>query len=438
MNKLKEFLFRPTDIAFLIYFRLFAGGFIAGEVINQLFTADYLNYIDPAFNFTYQFFSWVQPFPEMGMYVLFAVIILAAIAVMLGWMYRMASIVLFLSYTAMFLMEKSEYVNHFYLYCTLTFLLICMPADKAFSLDARNLKKQLNTVPAWMYYLLIFQMGVVYFYAGIAKLHPDWFQAKAMTLWMKANADIPLVGSFLAGELAPWLLSYAGLIFDLLIVPFLLWRKSRLIAFFVACFFHMSNVTMFGLATFPWFSLMMTALYFGPSWPRKLPILKKRLPAFDGNSLTLPTSKINAITVILLVYVFFQLTLPFRHLLYPGSPNWTEEGHRFAWHMMLRSKYPITNFRIKADGQEYVLNGEEYLTQHQVKKMGGNPEMILEFAHFLRDEYRRKGYQQVAVYAEALVSLNGRPMQRMIDPKTNLAIEKRSLKHYTWILPLKE
>ena len=440
MKRLQQLLFHPVDIAFLVYFRVFSGGFIAGEMINQLFTEDYLNYIEPAFHFTYQFFPWVTALPATGMYLLFAVIIFSALCVAVGWKYRFTSAVLFFSYTAMFLMEKSEYVNHFYLYCLLTFFLMLLPAHRALSIDSwKKPQKMLSAVPAWMYYLLIFQMGVVYFYAGIAKLHGDWWEASAMTLWMAAKGDIPVVGPLLIHPLTPKILSYSGLLFDLLIVPAMLWRKTRLTAFFIACFFHMSNVIMFGLATFPWFSLMMTALYFGPAWPRKLPFFGRYLPAYIEGKISMPpVGNRKAVVAALLIYAFFQLTIPFRHFLYPYSPNWTEEGHRFSWHMMLRSKYSQTLFRVKADGEKFVLDGEEYLTLHQLRKMGGDPDMILEFARFLKSVYEKKGYEKVEVYALAMVSLNGRPLQPLIDPGVNLAEEKRSLCHYPWIMPLRE
>ena len=38
------------------------------------------------------------------------------------------------------------------------------------------------------------------------------------------------------------------------------------------------------------------------------------------------------------VFLLVQLTLPLRHYIYQGNVSWTEQGHRFAWHMKLRSK----------------------------------------------------------------------------------------------------
>jgi hypothetical protein len=429
-------LFEPVSIAFLVYVRLFAGGFFAGELINQFFTGDYLTYLNPHFHFTYQFFPFLTGFPAPVMYGLFAVIIGSSLLVMVGLFYRLAAVLLFLSSTLLFLSDKAEYVNHAYLYCIIAFFLIWMPANAAFSLDVKR-KPQLakSKVPNWMYLLLLFQMGVVYFYAGIAKIHADWFQALALKQWIGPSDTYPLFGALVSSAYTPWILSYGGLLFDLLIVPALLWKRSRRIAFIVACTFHLSNVMVFGLATFPWFSIMMTALFFGPAWPEKLPILRNYLNSTSNAAINY-TKQRSLITTLLFTYVVVQLLLPFRHFLYPGSPNWSEEGHRFSWHMMLRSKTGHTSFKINADGQLFYEEGTPYLNATQLRKMNGDPDMILEFAHFLYQLYRDKGYNDVQVYANSMVSLNGRPMQVLIDPTVNLATEKRSLCHYNWILPL--
>ncbi len=64
--------------------------------------------------------------------------------------------------------------------------------------------------------------------------------------------------------------------------------------------------------------------------------------------------------------------------------------------------------------------------------------MILQFAHFIRDKMRAEGHKDIAVRAQALVSLNGRRPRPLVGLETDLAKEERNLKHADWILPLKE
>ena len=444
MQRLKEILFKPIDIASLVFFRIVAGMLLSAEQVNQFFTGDYLNYIQPRFNFSYLFFPWLKPFPETGMYALWAVTIVAGFFVAAGAFYRRATVVLFIGYSLLFLMEETEFVNHFYLYCLLCFWLMFLPAHRAFSVDVwRKPALKRSWTPAWTVYLLLFQISVVYFYAGLAKLHEDWLLARPLKLWMSYKAAKPVIGGVLTHELTPWVMSYAGLLFDLLFAPLLLYRRTRWLGFTLAAMFHLSNAMIFGLATFPWFSLTLTSLYFSPGWPRKLPHFRKFIPAFKVETTPEPYAFRNKslLTYGLLTYAALQILIPFRHFLYPGNVNWTEEGHKFSWHMMLRAKSGFTNFLVIVPGppqQRFSINSSDYLTENQIRKMADQPDLILQFAHFLAEEYEREGHKHAQVYVGSQNSLNGRSGQVFINPDVNLAAEKRGLKPYAWILPLKE
>lgn len=445
MERLKHHLFKPIDIASLVFFRIVAGILLAGEQINQFFTGDYLNYVQPKFHFSYLFFPWLKPLPANGMYALWGLTILAGFMVAAGAFYRLATVVLFVGYTLLFLMEETEFVNHFYLYCLLSFWLMFVPAHRAFSVDAwRKPEIKRFWTPAWTVYLFVFQISLVYFYAGLAKLHEDWLLARPLKLWMSYKAGKPVIGGVLAHELTPWIMSYAGLAFDLLFAPLLLYRRTRWLGFTLAALFHLSNAAIFGLATFPWFSLTITSLYFNPGWPRKLPFFRKFIPEFNAEKAPLKTTsegKQQRLTYGILTYAALQILIPFRHFLYPGNVNWTEEGHKFAWHMMLRAKTGFVNFKVVVPGapeKVIYVTLSDYLTQNQQNKMADQPDLMLQFAHFLKAEYEKQGYKNVQVFANSMTSLNGRPSQPLIDPNTDLASQPRSLKPYPFILPLKE
>ncbi len=47
---------------------------------------------------------------------------------------------------------------------------------------------------------------------------------------------------------------------------------------------------------------------------------------------------------LLVTWFAVQCLVPLRHLLYLGNVSWTEEGHRFAWHMKLRDKQGRADF----------------------------------------------------------------------------------------------
>jgi len=87
-------------------------------------------------------------------------------------------------------------------------------------------------------------------------------------------------------------------------------------------------------------------------------------------------------------------------------------------------------------GQTWTIKPEDYLKSHQVMKMTTKPELILHFAHYIAEEKRREGYDNVEVRARVMVSLNGRQPQLLIDSNVDLAKEQVSLLPASWIVPL--
>jgi hypothetical protein len=140
----------------------------------------------------------------------------------------------------------------------------------------------------------------------------------------------------------------------------------------------------------------------------------------------------------LAAFLVVQLVLPLRHYLYPGNVNWTEEGHNFAWHMKLRTKAGEAVFTVThpQSGQSWTIKPGDYLKTHQVTKMTTKPDLLVQFAHYLAEEKRREGYDNVEVRAHVMVSLNGRERQLLIDPNVDLAKEEMSLLPKRWIVPL--
>ena len=147
-----------------------------------------------------------------------------------------------------------------------------------------------------------------------------------------------------------------------------------------------------------------------------------------------------ALAAFLGIYVAVQILFPLRHFLYPGVVHWTEEGHMFSWHMKLRSKSARVMFLLKDPVTErtWKIDPDDYLDSRQTDKMASRPDMILQFAHWLRDNYRAQGFTDIEVYADSWARLNGREEQRMIDPSVDLGKVEWSLLPADWILPLTE
>ncbi|MEM7795352.1 MAG: HTTM domain-containing protein [Cyanobacteria bacterium P01_C01_bin.118] len=473
-------LFAPVNIIAIVYFRVVFGGIMLWEVWRY-FERDWIGryWIEPILNFPYFGFEWLHPWPGQGMYIHFMVLGILAIFITLGCWYRLSTVLFFLGFTYMFLLEKARYLNHFYLICLISFLLIFIPAHRAFSIDAwRRPGLRTSTVPAWVLWLLRIQVGIPYFYGGLAKINGDWLQGEPMRMWMAVRTDFPVIGTFFTQEWMIYFLSYGGLLLDLLVVPFLIWRPTRPFAFTAALIFHLMNVQLFDIGIFPWFMIAATTIFFEPDWPQQLvrqwrgifsgkkqaPLAlqssgrqdskppglgewrhpsdvtssKKHLSARNQIQPVRLTPRRKLTLTLLGIYLSLQLLLPFRHYLYPGDANWTEEGHRFAWHMKLRSKDADVNFVITdtRDNTVSYLDPYDILPGWQVRKMAARPDMILQLSHIVAEDIGGADKDSIEVRAEAFASLNGREDQQIIDPTVDLSKEKQSLLPADWILPL--
>jgi hypothetical protein len=433
--------FAPVDIASLAVFRAAFGAFLAWEVVRY-FRYGWIGsyYVEPEFHFTYFGFGWVTPWPGALMYAHFVVLGLAAVGVMLGLYYRLSAFVLFVTFTHVFLLDQAFYLNHFYLIALLAFLLLMLPADGALSLDARRrpgLKR--DDAPAFALWLMRAQVGIPYFYGGLAKLNADWLRGEPIASWILERTDLPLVGPHLAHPLAGLAFAYGGLALDLAIVPLLLWRRTRAWAFALAVFFHVMNAFLFRIGIFPWLMIAATTIFFEPDWPRRYGLLPARAGAARPEATRLSPARERAIVAGVAVYLLVQALLPLRHFLYPGDVSWTEEGHLFAWHMKLRDKEATVRFRVTdADtGETWTVRPREHLSRRQARKMAGHPEMILQFAHYLAERGRLEG-RTLEVRALTSASLNGREEQLLVDPGTDLAREPRTLRPARWIVPLEK
>lgn len=433
----RDWLQTPVDIAVLVYFRVAFGAIMMWEMWRYSSYGWISRYwIEPSFHFTYFGFDWVQPWPGIGMYIHFGVMALLALFILLGLWYRLSATLFFLGFTYIFLLEQAQYLNHFYLVCLIAFLMIFLPANKAWSVDAwRQANGRSDYMPNWSLWLLRFQIGVPYFFGGLAKINGDWLRAQPIESWLASRTDFPLIGQYFTEKWMAFGFAYGGLLLDLLVVPFLIWRKTRPFAFLAALLFHLTNARLFSIGIFPWFMIAATAVFFDPSWPRKVfnllglgqkastPPAKNRLPNWGLALLT--------------VYVLLQILLPLRHFIIPGNPSWTEEGHRFAWHMKLRDKDADATFTLtNAAGETWQIDPLEHLTARQLRKMSNRPYMVLQFAHFLAEDATAHGHEGVEVRAEIWASLNGRSEQLLIDPTVNLAAQPRTPWVVDWIVPL--
>lgn len=420
----------PADIASLAVFRIVFGLLMFADMVSYL-AKGWVSalFIEPKFFFTFPGFDWVKPWPGHGMEIEFWILAAAALFIALGLFHRIAAVVFFLGITHVFFCEASEYLNHLYLICVLAFLLIFVPAHRAWSMDAwRNPEIRTQTLPACWLWLMRAQIGIPYFFGGIAKLNADWLHGEPLRMWLAKRTDFPVIGRWFTEEWIVYLFSYSGLLLDLAFVPLLLWKRTRLAAYVLVLCFNGMNSLLFNIGIFPWMMIGASLLFFPPDWPR----FGRR----SRNANTVAGSTTAAL-VFCSLFLTIQLLMPLRHWLYPGDVAWTEEGHYFSWRMKLRDKQAETSFVVTdpSNGQSWEIEPGDFLTNRQKFRMNGHPDLIHQFALHVADQYRREYGMNVEVRVKSLASLNGRPPAVLIDPTCDLAKQPHGLGLRTWITP---
>ena len=431
-----QWLFKQIDNTGLVLWRAAFGLLITLEAFGAIATGWVKHtLVEPNFTFNFIGFEFLQPLPGNGMYFYFAVMGIFGIGVMLGYRYKWSMFGYALMWTCVYLMQKSSYNNHYYLMMLLCWLMVLLPANRWFSLDAkRNPKLKSNKVSRWVYAFVILQLWIVYTYATAAKLYPAWLDGTVPALFMRSKSDYWLIGPFLQQHWVHMTIAYFGIFFDLLIVPAMLWKRTRLLAFGISIFFHLFNSIVFQIGIFPYMSLAFGFFFFSPEILKKRFLPKKEL--YTGNEVIVPSYR-KPLLVCFSIYFLIQLGLPLRHWFFKDDVLWTEEGHRLSWRMMLRSRNGNLMLWVedKATGQRNNYNYRRLLSKKQRTRVQSKPDMIWQLVQRIKQIEKENG-RDVAIYATSRVKINGGFYHAFIDPEVDLAAEKwHHLKHHDWILP---
>ncbi|WP_343487222.1 HTTM domain-containing protein [Allomuricauda sp. d1] len=433
---LNKFLFKKIDNAQLIVFRVLYGLLVCAESFGAIGTGWVRRtFIEPKFTFSFIGFEWLQPLPGNGMYFYFALMGVMGILITVGYRYRFAAFTFAVMWSGVYLMQKTSYNNHYYLLMLLAFIMALLPAHRNFSLDAK-LNPSIRTDAMYNYvrWTIIVQLFIVYTYASVAKLYGDWLDFSIIEILMRSKKDYPLIGELLQEKWVHKIIAVFGILFDLLVIPALLWKPTRKIAFVLSIFFHLFNSYVFRIGIFPYLSLAFCVFFFEPQTIRNLFLPKKKVQV--PTAITIPKNR-NQIVAFMSVYFIVQLLLPLRHHTFEDDVLWTEEGHRLSWRMMLRSRSGSLSMRAvnKETGKITRIELDDYLTKKQRRKVACYPDFTWQFAQRIKKEFAEKG-EDVAVYVTNRVKINQSKYHQFIDPKVDLgSVPWKHFSHNKWILP---
>ena len=384
--------------------------------VEQLFTK-------PTFQFSYYGFGWVPRLEGAGVSAAFVALMVLGLLVAAGVFYRLTMPLLFVVFTWVQLTDVSNYLNHYYLVSLLALLMSFMPLGRG----------QGPSVPAWCVWLLRFQVGVVYVFAGLAKLNSDWLlHAQPLSIWLSARSGLPVIGPLLATREAAFIASWSGFLFDTTIPLWLSMRATRRPAFLAVLVFHACTWFLFPIGMFPFIMVTAATVFFEPDWPRWF----FRSQRVETTPFVAPTWwPVGAVVVV--AWCFTQVLLPLRTHLYGGDVSWHEQGMRFSWRVMTREKNGSVTFVVTdpVSHREWHVSPGKYLTRVQERELSVQPDLILQLAHHIGRELGETHNTAVEVRVDALASLNGRRAARLIDPTVDLMTLEDGWGPKRWVLP---
>ncbi len=435
--KFKELCFKQVSNAPLVVFRILFGTLLFYSTVRTIYKGWVQElYVLPAYHFT---FIEGLPLPSAeAIYTIFGLLALSSLFMVFGLFYRISTAVFFLLFTYVELIDKTYYLNHYYLVSTLVFWMILVPAHRSYSIDSLLFPTIKKTVcDNWCILIFKVQLSMVYFFAGLAKVNADWLlQAQPLATWLPGRYTLPVIGKWLYLKEVAFLFSWLGCLYDLSIWTFLWFKRTRSFAYLFVLIFHILTGILFPrIGMFPYIMMVTTVIFFSANWHQKLlAILPIKIETFRSEA---THQRSTLIPIILFLYFMIQLYMPLRFLHYPGNLFWTEDGYRFSWRVMLMEKNGYSNFILKdpkLDLQKQIdLNN--YLTAFQQQQLRSQPDLILQFAkHIGQLQEKELGYPP-EIYVESRISLNGRRSQLFVDETVDL-YNNGNFDAKNWLIPL--
>lgn len=408
-----------APIAPLAWFRIVFGALMVAEAWGAIATGWVAEtFVEPRVTFPMAGLEGLRVLSGPWMYAYFAVMGLAALGTAAGWRYRASAALLALMWTGVYLAQKSHYNNHYYLAALVAWWMAALPAHRARSLDVcAGRVARASRVDRWVGRLFRVELLIVFTFAAVAKLYPGWLNGEYLRANLGTKGDQWPLGPLLVQEWFQRVVAFTAIGFDALVVPALMWRRTRALAVAGLVVFNLFNSVVFRIGIFPYMVLGWTVFFFDDRFGGE-----EGRDGDGGEVARRPWLRPAAV-----LFLAVQAVLPLRHHLIPGDVTWTEDGHRLSWRMMLRTKSGVVTLLARSPSAQrtWFIDQSEWLTTQQQNKVATNPEFLRQFVDVLRREIERaEGIRDLEIYAKgSRVSLNGTETRRLYDPDVDLCRE---------------
>ncbi len=459
-------MFQPVDAASLAFFRIGFGLCLIYQIRpHALGDSFYYAAAAPEPHIPYPLLDWIAPVSPEFMQVILLAMLVAAVGITIGLGYRLSATVYTVAAGYFHFMDSVRYHNHYFLMFLLVFFLALTPAHRVASMDRWLWYRSApSTTPRWTIWWLRFNIGIPFFFSGLSKLNSEWLHGLPTIFFWGLLADRHAWARALNPEWMALFIAWGGALADVVLVPLLLWRRTRLIGLALAILFNLGNAILFSgdtlhVTSFPFIMIVGVTSFFEPDWPRRLwARLGARIRGRMGGAIEEPMTVSNApgagldsafeemtparrvIIGFLSAYVLLQVFLPLRYHLYPGFHLWNEFGRNHSWQMMASIKSGKTRFIVTDPdtGETWDLEPFADVYDERYLEFSRKPALIYEYAKRIKDRLARRGHPDCEVRVDAFASLNGRPTQRMIDPTVDITMLPPRWGYVSWVLPLEE
>jgi len=435
MNAIDNVLNKPSSAYPLAVFRIFFGFLLCLDVC-RIYKIKLIDSFYPRG----VVFHYDLNLPLVGQSVfnlILLLLFLATVGITLGVFYKWCMGLFVLLFSYFFFLDMTLYNNHLYLIILIGCLMTFMPADAVLSLNKKTPQK---IIAYWPYFILKFQIILVYLFGGISKLNPFWLDlhpAKELLL-AKANASGL---EFLQTVIMQNVVAYGGLFFDLFIGFLLLYSRTRYFAFIMVVAFNILNAYLFNdIYIFPFFMIGTLVLFADEkhveNYLKPFGFIRKNI---KKEPKVLKEFKMkNTFKYLLFAYMIFQCVVPLRHLFIPGYTDWTGDAHFFSWRMKIQHRdIKEMQFAIFDTDNKVIhkIEPNKLLFPDEIVLMANSPQMIVLFAEYLKDEIAPKnGIANCEIKSKIKVSFNGLEPCYIFDPDVDLIKGSQvNNRFYTWV-----
>ncbi|XP_076032173.1 vitamin K-dependent gamma-carboxylase-like [Oratosquilla oratoria] len=412
--------------------------------------------------------EFVKPMSLPWMVLLYAVLFTTAVCMCLGYRWRLTCGVFVVVYWYLFLLDKSYWNNHSYLYGLIASLLLVADSHTCYSLDGLRDSEATRPgvfpvserrIPLWQYTLVRTQIFLLYFFAGVKKLDVDWLSGYSMRTLARHWVFHPFKYFLSEENIDLWVIHAGGCLFDLSIGFLLLFDSTRKMALVLSSAFHLMNSQIFAIGMFPWVCLATLPIFCSMSWPRPL-IRKTKTIIWRERSVTRedednkplhpsnrnisdlgverqPTIKQYLTTFLVILYISVQVVLPFSHSITKGYTTWTDGPYGYSWDMMVHS-WETLHVKITAvdnkSGEEFYVDPNAWVLQ---QRWTSHADQAIQYAKCLSSNLEEYGLHKPTIFIDVWKSLNRRIHQRIFRPDVDLARAPWSpWQQVNWVLPL--